>query len=71
MTDDYLESEDIQDNTFFVVQVHKASLRPKIKCLHAYFTIKCSVCGEILGSETKPDVIVDIIRQHGESHIII
>lgn len=67
----YLEPEDVVDNTFFIVQVHKSSLRQKPQCVHAYFTIKCSVCGCILGSETKLDVIVDIVRQHGESHDII
>ena len=71
MADDYLEPEDVVDNTFFVVQVHKTSLRPKVKCIHAYWTIKCSVCGTILGSETKPDLILDIIRKHGESHDIM
>lgn len=71
MDEGYLEPEDVVDNTFFVVQVHKSFLRPKVKCVHAYWTIKCSVCGTILGSETKLDVIVDIIRQHGEEHSII
>lgn len=71
MADDYLEPEDVVDNTFFVVQVHKASLRIKTKCKHAYFTVKCSVCGAILGSETKPDIIVNIIRQHIDTHVTI
>lgn len=60
---DYLPVEEVEDSEFYIVQVHKSKLRNKPRCKHAFWICKCSLCGEILGSETKPDIIVNIVSQ--------
>ncbi len=59
---DYLDPEDVVDNEFYLAELHKSNLRKKPKCEHHYWVCKCSICGQILGSETKPDIILDILK---------
>lgn len=60
---DYLPPEDVVDNNAYKVIVHKAKLRKKPKCVHAYWTCRCSICNQLLGSEKKPDIILNILKE--------
>lgn len=60
---DYIPPEEVEDSEFYIVQVHKSKLRNKPQCKHAFWVCKCSLCGEILGSDAKPDIIVNIVSQ--------
>lgn len=66
MYDDYIPPEEVEDNEAYQITLHKERLRKKPDCVHAYWVCRCSICGQILGSETKPDIILDILRHKHE-----
>jgi hypothetical protein len=61
----YLPPEEVEDNDFYAIQIHKDRLKQLKKhkdCEHHFWIAKCSICGEIIGSDNKSDIIWNLLN---------